>query len=132
MLELFEGLIATCLNDLDRVELRLESGFSGIKVDVDVPEGTSEGTDSLFLLEKSSGVAGPVNDDPGLVCSLYGKIEKVRYTIIEKYIPISYDVADAKTRLYWFKWKNGGKMQIKFSTAFKLKERFFIRVKNKK
>lgn len=100
MLELFEGLIATCLNDLDRVELRLESGFSGIKVDVDVPEGTSEGTDSLFLLEKSSGVAGPVNDDPGLVCSLYGKNEKVRYTIIEKYIPISYDVADAKTRLY--------------------------------
>ena len=82
MLELFEGLIATCLNDLDRVELRLESGFSGIKVDVDVSEGTSEGTDSLFLLEKSSGVAGPVNDDPGLVCSLYGKNEKVRYTII--------------------------------------------------
>ena len=53
------------------MELRLESEFSGIKVDVDVPEGASEGTDSLFFLEKSSGVARPVNDDPGLVCSLY-------------------------------------------------------------
>lgn len=113
------------------MELHLESEFSGIKVDVDVPEGASEGTDSLFFLEKSSGVARPVNDDPGLVCSLYWKNLKVSYTIIEKYIPISYDVADAKTRLYWFKWQNGGKIQTKFSTAFKLKERFFIRVKNK-
>ena len=43
---------------------------------VSTGQNSGEGIESLLLLEKGSIVAGPVNDDPGLLCCLTERNKK--------------------------------------------------------